>query len=267
MKKYAYGLILILSVFSVLFAGCASTDPRDKDLRAANPEQGDNKTDTGKLENITLSEFMLGIGDSIEVAVYRHDELKRTTKVDISGKIMFPLIGDVVVAGKGVYELRDDLRQRFSRYIVDPQVIVTVTGVQSHKIIVTGEVNSPGIFNLDSPLSATEAIFKAGGVTKSAKGSNVLLIRGRQGNVNISSIDLDMRLKKGDASQDRILQNGDIVYVPATTIANVNNFLSQFSQIIGTIVNLESGIVLWPQVKDALKGTSTTTISITPLSK
>ena len=264
MKKYAYGLILILSVFSVLFAGCASTDSRDKDLRAANPEQGDNKTDTGKLENVTLSEFMLGIGDSIEVAVYRHDELKRTAKVDISGKIMFPLIGDVVVAGKGVYELRDYLQQRFSRYIVDPQVIINVTGVQSHKIIVTGEVGSPGIFNIDSPIRVSEAIFKAGGITTNAKSSNILLIRGKNQNASIFSIDLDNIIKRGDTSKDRMLQKGDIVYVPATTIADVSKFFSQFSQILGTIVNLESGIVLWPQVKDALKGTSTTTISITP---
>lgn len=268
MKKYAYGFILILFVSSVLFAGCASTDSRDKDVSAANPEQGVNKTDTGKLKDIPLSEFMLGVGDSIEVAVYRHDELKRTAKIDISGKIMFPLIGDVVVAGKGVYELRSALQARFSKYIIDPQVFVTVTGVQSQKVIVTGEVTSPGMFTFDTPLSATEAIFKAGGITKNAKSDKVLLIRkGGRGSVSISSFNLDRILKKGDNSQERILENGDIIYVPATTIADLNTFLSQFSQILGTIVNVESGIVLWPQVKDAIKGTSTTTISISPSSK
>lgn len=267
MKKYRYRLILILCLFSVLFAGCASTDTRDKEQRIDISEQRDGSADAGKLENVTLSEFILGIGDTIEVTVYRHEELKRTARIDLSGKIMFPLIGDVVVVGKGVYELRDDLRQRFSRYIVEPQVFVTVTGVQSHKIIVTGEVNSPGIFNLDSPLTATEAIFRAGGVTKSAKRSNILLIKkGAQGNTAVFSFDLDRILKFGDHSQDRMLKNGDILYVPATAIADLNAFITQFVPIISTIVNLESGIVLWPQVKDALKGKSTTPVSISPSS-
>lgn len=254
-------------MFTVLFSGCASTDTIYKEQKTANPELGQDKTDSGKIENITLSEFMLGIGDTIEVTVFRHDELKRTAKIDVLGKIMFPLIGDVVVAGKGVYELRDNLQQRFSRYIVDPQVIVTVTGVQSHKIIVTGEVNSPGIFNIESPINVSEAVFKAGGITKSAKRSNVLLIKkGTQGNIAVSSIDLDRILKYGDHTQNRMLQNGDIVYVPATAIADLNSFISQFIPIISTFVNLESGIVLWPQVKDALKGKSTTPISISPSS-
>ncbi len=267
MKKYAHRLVTLLIFFSVLLAGCSSTDLRGKDAATVDPERRDNRTDTGKLENITFSEFVLGIGDTIEVTVYRHEELKRSAKIDVSGKIMFPLIGDIVVAGKGVYELRDYLEKRFSKYFVDPQVIVTVTGVQSHKIFVTGEVNSPGIFNLDSQLSALEAVFRAGGVTKSAKRSNVLLIRKEsKGDMAVSSIDIDRILKYGDHSHNLMLKNGDIIYVPATAIADLNTFVTQFVPIISTIVNLESGIVLWPQVRDALKGKSTTPVSISPSS-
>lgn len=265
MRKYAYGFISGLVLLPLFFAGCASRGASDRELSSVKPVLEADKSDTGKISNIVLSEFMLGVGDSIEVSVFRQDELKRTVKIDFSGKVTFPLIGDVFVAGKNVSELREDLRQRFSKYFVDPQVIVTVTTIQSQKVIVAGEVNSPGVFNLDSSLSAAEAIFKAGGATSGARSNNILLIRGKQGKADIMLIDMDSLLKKGDFSQNVMLQSGDVVYVPATTIANVSKFLSQFSQILSTIVNVESGIVLWPQVTSAIKGNSQgTTLAVTP---
>lgn len=265
MKRYGYWLMSVLLLLYVFFAGCASISATGKDMNTTKPEQEDKKENTGNINNIILSEFMLGVGDSIEVSVFRHEELKQAGRIVPSGKMIFPLIGDVVVAGKSISELRDDLRLRFSKYFVDPQIIINVTTIQSQKIIVAGEVNSPGVFNLDLSLSVTEAIFKAGGITNSAKSSNILLIRGKHGKADITLIDLNSIFKKGDFSQNMILQNGDVVYVPATTIANAGKFLSQLSQILGTIINVESGIVLWPQVRDAIKGnTQQIPLTVTP---
>lgn len=265
MRKYVYGFMSGLLVLCVFFAGCVSTAATRNDMTVAKLELEGGQENTVKNNSILLSEFMLGAGDAIEISVFRHEELKQTGRITTSGRMMFPLIGDVVVAGKSVSELREELRLRFSKYFVDPQVIINITTIQSQKVIVAGEVNSPGVFNLDQSLSAAEAIFKAGGITSNAKGSNILVIRGKQGKADITLMDLNSILKKGDFSQDMLLKHGDVVYVPATTIANVSKFLSQFSQVLGTIINIESGIVLWPQVKDAIKGnTQQTTISVTP---
>lgn len=259
MKKHDCGILLKLFALSIFFVGCASMNAKNDDLKAGILESEGQKEKVEQISNVKLSEFIIGVGDTIEITVYRHDDLRRTAKIDSSGKIMFPLIGDVVVAGKGIFELRDDLQLRLSKYLIDPQVIINVTSVQSQKIIVIGEVNQPGIFNLDSAFSVSEAISKAGGVTKDAKISNIVLIsRGRE-KVNVSLFDLEKLLKEGDFSQDRKMQNGDIVYVPATTIANVSKFFSYLSQVISPVVNLESGIVLWPQVKDVLQGKKTST--------
>lgn len=250
MKKYSL-LTLILVVVAFL-GGCATTENGLK--------KGTDKEKV-RIEPVKVSEFILGAGDTIEITVYRHDDLKKTVKVGTSGKIMFPLIGDVQAAGISIFQLRDNMQERLSIYIVDPQVTISVTTVQSQKIIVLGEVNNPGAFTLDTDITLMEAISKAGGMTEDAKSSNVLLIRKGQGKSNVVSMDFKKVIKKGDLSQNIVLQSDDIIYVPAVAIADVSWFFSHLSRILSPIVNLESGIVLWPQVKDVFEGEKT----ITPL--
>lgn len=242
-KRFIAALSLAFTVF--LFAGCASTDGK-KDVENAPAEPA--------FEKAKIDEFVLGVGDSIEVTVYRHDDLKKTIKIDSSGMFMYPLIGDVKVVGKGVFALRDEIRTKLSKYIVDPQVTITITSVQSQKILVLGEVKSPGVFPLEYETSVTEAISNAGGNTDDAKLKNVMLIRRVKGKPQVYSVDLKQALKNGDLSDDKVLQNGDIVYVPAVAIANVSWFMAHLGQILSPVVNLETGIVLWPQVKDVLQG-------------
>jgi len=250
------GLRTLLSLCLALIfaaAGCAGT-PTGNITPETPPAE-----EPASAEQVRLREFILGVGDTIEISVYRHDDLKRSVEIGLSGKTMYPLIGDVEVAGKGIFALRDELGERLSEYIVNPQVMVTVTSVGSYKILVLGEVMNPGVFVLDTDLSVMEAITRAGGATDDAKLKNVLLISRRGEKSETASLDLKKAFKLGDLSEDRALDNGDIVYVPAVTIANVSWYFSHLSRILSPIVNLESGIVLWPQVEKALRGEDTET--------
>jgi len=254
MKKQDCWILLNLLVLLIFFAGCASMNAKKDDKKTAILEKEGQQEKGEQIDNVKVSEFILGVGDTIEIAVFRHDELKQSVKINPTGRTMFPLIGDVSIAGKGVFELRDDLQNRLSKYIVDPQVQIGVTMIQSQKIIVLGEVNSPGIFNLDSTFRVTEAIARAGGYSRDAKINNILLIRRGQGKADISVIDFKKIRKKGDISRDPAMENGDIVYVPATTIANVYRFFSYIQPMLNTLLSAESGIVLYPQARDVLRG-------------
>ncbi len=217
--------------------------------------------------NVMPGDFILGAGDSIEINVFRHDDLKRTVKVDPTGMIMYPLIGDVRVAGKGIKELRGEMQERLSRYLIAPEVTISVTSLQSQKIMVIGEVHSPSIISIDADISVMEAITRAGGMTNDAKLSNVVLIRRGAGGEKpeVMSLDLKNSFKKGDLSSNMMVRGGDILYLPAVAIADIGRYFEHISKIISPIVNLESGIVLWPQVENTLKGEATTnTINIAP---
>jgi len=250
-NRYILQLLLLLGYLVALFGGCATTGVGTEEEKKATAESGGNDE---KISNVKISEFILGVGDTVEISVYRQDDLNRTAKIDNSGRIMFPLIGDVQAAGVGVSQLRDELRQRLSKYLIDPQVVVNISSVQSQKIMVLGEVNNPGVFTLDTDMGVLESISKAGGTTRDAKIGNVLLIRKGQGKPVVTSLNLKKVLKEGDVSQNTNLQNGDIVYLPRVAIANVSRFFSHLSEILSPFVMFETGAVLWPAVKDVMQG-------------
>lgn len=256
MKNASFSVICML-LLVVFVSGCASTPPPGTKTYAA-PE-------LAALEPERASDVVLGAGDTIDITVYRHDELKMSVKIDSSGKFMYPLIGDIDAAGKSIFVLRDEMRKRLSEYVVDPQVIITVSSPVSRKVIVLGEVYSPGVFVLDTDTSFVEAVSKAGGPNHDANLDEVLLLRKNPkepANPLVAVVPLKKVLGEGDLSQNISLRNGDIVYVPPKKIANVSRFFSHLGQILAPIVNLESGIVLWPQVKDALKGKSSIPLTI-----
>jgi len=177
--------------------------------------------------------------------------LKRTVKIDPSGKVMFPLIGDLQVAGKNVFTLRDELKERYSVYLVNPQVFLTVTAISSRRFMVLGEVTTPGVFTIDTDITIFEAIAKAGGMTRDAKQNKVTVIRRGKEKPELLLFGFNDVWEKGDNVS---LRPGDILYVSSTVIADVSRFMTYIANIVGPIIAAESGVVLWPQVLDVING-------------
>lgn len=251
--KYLKGIIHIGLVFIMaVLAGCASA-----------PVKVDEKEEKPPIEEVRISEFILGPGDTVDITIYRNDDLHRTLKIDTSGKIMFPLIGDVQAGGMSIFKLRDDMTARLSKYLKDPQITINVSTVQSQKVMVLGQVNSPGVFTVDSSVTMMEAIAKAGGATLDAKLENVLLIRRAGEKAEVKSVNISSLFAGNANAENGLIHGGDIVYVPSVTIADVSWYFSHLGKILSPVVNLESGIVLWPQVKNVFTGKEGAT---TPLS-
>jgi len=253
-KKFGCSLLYML-LASIILIGCASTGPL--------PDNA--KLEDSKKVNLRISEFVLGVGDTVEIVVFRQDDLKRSVKIDTSGKTMFHLIGDIQVAGKSIFTLRDELKKRYSVYLVNPQITVTVTSIASKKFMVLGEVNTPGVFTIDTDLTIIEAIAKAGGMTHDAKENKVIVIRRGKEEPELLSFSFKDVWKKGDVTGNLMLRPGDIVYVSTKPIADMGRFMQYIGQIISPIVSLESGIVLWPQVMDVLQGKQSTTSFSVPI--
>jgi polysaccharide export outer membrane protein len=242
-------IVFVLFV-PILFLGCASTGPKAADIQ---PESATTQP------KIKVNEFVLGVGDSLDFSVYRNDDLKMSTKINPSGLIYFPLIGDVRAAGRTIPDLRSELRERFSKYLVDPQITISISAVQSVRIMVLGEVKNPGVFSLDTDLSVMEAVAKAGGWTLDAKLSDVVLLRNVAGKLETQALNMGTALEGGSVPNNKQLQSKDIIYVPTKTIADISRFMTYLANILSPIVLTESGIVLMPQVIDAISGKKTST--------
>ncbi len=248
-NNYCTWFLFNFLLLSTLLMGCVTIGANNKNAEMQEVKvesQGNEYVD--QIEDVRISQFILGVGDTIDINVYRQDELNTSVKIGTSGRIMFPLIGDVEVAGKSVFKLRNELREELSKYFVNPQVIINVSAIHSQKVIVLGAVKKPGVFPLSSNISAVEVIAQAGGATPDAKLDNVILARGVKDEQKVVSLDLKKAFN-GDFSQDRTLLGGDIVYVPNTTISNAGRFFSHITKILNPFaVTLPRGILYWEEV-------------------
>lgn len=223
-------------------------------------EEGDKEAVIDKVvekqvpEKIKISEFVLGPGDEIEINVYRNPDLTSKYLIPPDGLISFPLLGEIRAAGIGITELRKTITAGLSNFLVEPYVSIGVVNIRSQKVYVLGEVEKPGVFQINSPIDMIEAVSMAGGLTINAKANSLLLIRGDLEHPYLKTVNLQKTLKEGDLSENMSLAGGDIIYVPATYIASADRFFSHLKNIISPIVLLESGIIMGPQVGDVLRG-------------
>ena len=114
--------------------------------------------------------YAIGIGDVLEISVWKNPDLTTTVPVRPDGRISVPLLGDVQAAGMTPLALKQSLTDGYKEYVTAPGVSVVVKEIHSRKIFVTGEVAHPGTFDLEPRTKLMQALALAGGVTPYAKG-------------------------------------------------------------------------------------------------
>ncbi len=129
------------------------------------------------------------------------------------GNVSFPYVGEVQFANKTLSEAKQSLDRALARYFKNPQSVLEVKEFKSRKVQLTGELHKPGEQYLRfAPLRVLEAVDAAGGVLDSADIADAAITH-RDGSVE--KIDLFALMNNGDASQNRILFDGDTLHVPA----------------------------------------------------
>jgi polysaccharide export outer membrane protein len=170
--------------------------------------------------------YVLGPEDEISIIVWDHPDLARKTRINLEGRISFPLIGELQVAGLTQLQLEKKLTEMLADgYIVNPQVSVQVTDYRSQKIFVIGEVNSPGAYPLTKRTMVVEAIAMAGGVKPEAD-QEIMIVRPKrnhaaQGAVLPDEADpselIKVRLRdvlEGERNQNIEVLNLDTIFIP-----------------------------------------------------
>lgn len=191
-------------------------------------------------------EYIISDGDTLDISVWEWPTLKSEVIVRPDGKISFPLIGDVPASGLTLTQLDQVITERLSEFIRSPEVLVVFKNAGGKKIIVLGEVLTPGAYKVTGrKYTVMEAIALAGGYTDDAVLRSVIVIRGGTKNPKPISLNLAKTLKKADLTQDITLESEDIVYVPKTVIANVNYFVSQFTAPINQSIYTKKQIREW----------------------
>jgi protein involved in polysaccharide export with SLBB domain len=93
-------------------------------------------------------------------------------------------------------------------------------------VTILGAVGKPGIYPMSVGLTVSQALFMAGGATKTAYLPHSRIIRGDPQHPTIIPTDVDLVIEQGLVSAEKKLRAGDIIYVPSTRIANWNDFIA-----------------------------------------
>ncbi|MGZ8447029.1 MAG: SLBB domain-containing protein, partial [Candidatus Deferrimicrobiaceae bacterium] len=163
------------------------------------------------LENMPAAPgYLIGPGDEVVVKLWGRMEGTYRMVVDRDGKIFFPKIGSLYVAGKTFEELKSFLRGKVGT-IAEVSSDVSLGQMKGIRVSVVGEVRAPGWYNVSSLHTALQVLSLAGGVKDIGSLRRISLRRGGQ---TTEPIDLYAFLLSGDNRADTRLLQGDTIFVP-----------------------------------------------------
>jgi polysaccharide export outer membrane protein len=158
------------------------------------------------------AEYEIGIEDLLFISVWGEADLAMSVVVRPDGKVTFPLVNDIRVAGLTPNQVREAITERLATYVVEPHVTVIVEEIRSFRVYVLGEVVNQGALNFSRPTRLLQALAACGGFTEFSKRDIVVL---RQSGQLEKRIAVNYkRLISGDPSAENLLlQPGDTLLV------------------------------------------------------
>jgi polysaccharide export outer membrane protein len=163
------------------------------------------------LEDMPVSpSYVVGPGDEIVVRTWGRLEGTTRMTVDRDGKIFYPKIGPIQVAGRTLGELKALLRGKIGA-MAEVSADVSLGDFKASRVAVIGEVRAPGWYNVSTFHTALQALYLAGGLRDIGSMRRIEL---RRGGSHFATVDLYDFLLRGDNRGDIRLHQGDTIFVP-----------------------------------------------------
>jgi polysaccharide export outer membrane protein len=191
--------------------------------------------------------LVLRPGDELQFTVWRHPELTHNSLVQSDGMLALPLIGEVPAKGRTLAELRDEIGQRMTAFLREPNVSllptkmnrpaglvaadvsVLIENPRPRRVTVLGEVGAPGPQAMTPGVRVVDALALSHYQVNSADLDSVMLIRNSHGPVpQYRLLKLAAYLEGKAADQNIPLRPDDVLIVPKTTITKVGDFIERF---------------------------------------
>ena len=159
--------------------------------------------------------YVIGVDDHLAISFWRDKDLSvDLVVVRPDGRISLPLINDVDVAGLTPEQLRERLLQAGGRFIADPSVTVIVKEIHSRRAFITGNVEKPGMYQMNAPMTVLQLIATAGGLREFVGGRDIVIVRHEKGREERFAFDYQAVVKGRKLAQNIELRPGDTVIVP-----------------------------------------------------
>lgn len=193
----------VLPVFlGCVLAGCETTPPESAEMLAAINEP------------VTSDVYHLRVGDIVQVDVFQEPGMTTRQRVQGDGTISMGLIGRVSVLGETVEQAADRISKLLDKkYLINPQVNITVLAYSPRRFTVWGRVQRPGSYVIppEQTVSLPEAIAMAGGNSDIGNLKKVFVSRKKDGEVK------RIRVNALSATAQYFnVREGDVIFVAET---------------------------------------------------
>jgi len=231
---------LVVTLFVVAVAGCmtqpelveavaqsqgATAAVEQTGPEAPKPSEADGKRSpalTGERRPL----YRLQKSDVVEIEFPFSPELDETVAVQPDGFVSLRGAKAVYAEGAMVGELEETVRHAYIGILHEPEVTVLLREFDKPYFIAAGEVVRPGKYELRSDTTVSEAVAIAGGFTRSAKHSQVVLFRRSSGDLlETHLLDVKSMLRQRDLREDIHLRPGDMLFAPQNTISKIKPYM------------------------------------------
>ncbi|RJY08763.1 polysaccharide biosynthesis/export family protein [Aurantiacibacter aquimixticola] len=179
--------------------------------------------------------------DVIEVSVFGVEDLSLTVQVGADGVLDYPLAGEVPAAGMTTTQVSAELEDRLrSTYVRNPDVTSRIIERAEQLITVGGQIERPGRFPVEAPVTLLEALALGGGITPEANRRELLIFREVDGERYIGIYNVS-GIQRGNYPDPMVYPN-DIVMV------GENEALARVQRVVGIVSSITSPLILLERV-------------------
>lgn len=166
----------------------------------------------------TPKNYRINIGDQILISVWGNSQASYQLEVNRNGQIMIPDVGPIHIAGLTFKNATDKLTDQLSSIYADmkgnkPRTFAQIDlgKMRSIQVNIIGETVAPGTYTLPATATAFNALYLSGGPDAIGSFRSIKIIRD---NKSLKTIDIYKYLINGDLSDNMILEDGDVIYIP-----------------------------------------------------
>lgn len=166
-------------------------------------------------------------GDSLTIRYRLTPEYNQTTTLQPDGTVTLRLLGPVYLRGLTEPEARTRIQELAARRLESPEVSLELTNLNAPHFTVMGQVGTPGRYVLRGPLTVQDALAIAGGLTKDARHTKIVLVHRVSDTVGSTQL-IDMKqfeTKPKPGTELVSMQPDDILVVPKSKLANVERYV------------------------------------------
>ena len=170
--------------------------------------------------------YTLHPGDTVDLALRFTPEYNQSLTVQPDGYINVNLVGEVKVGGLTLDEAHDMIVQKLSVPLNKPELNLVLKEFQHPYVVVGGDVQTPGKFDLRQDMTAMQAVLLAGGFKPTARDTRIVVYRRIDSNMGeVKVLNLHKIQNNNDLERDMPLQAGDMILVPQNRLATFSRYM------------------------------------------